>query len=91
MPPVRGHSCSVTLALSSFGVYLGRFQRWNSWDVFTQPQVFAHNLVPHLAHPQEQPRALAVMVLFTAFLGATYLVVLLVGGYSTTETPDRQT
>ena len=61
-------------ALGAFGVYLGRFERWNSWDVFTKPQLLAHDLLPHVAHPQDHPRALAVMVLFTAFLAMSYLV-----------------
>ena len=64
----------VVLALSSFGIYLGRFQRWNSWDVFTQPGRFAHNVWPHLAHPADHPKTVAVTVLFTAFLATTYLV-----------------
>jgi len=64
----------ATLALGSFGVYLGRFERWNSWDVFTRPGHLVQSLLPHLAHPQDHPRALAVMVLFTAFLAMSYLV-----------------
>ena len=64
----------AALALSSFGVYLGRFLRWNSWDVFTRPDVLVHRLLPHLAHPQDHPQALAVTVLFTAFLAVSYLV-----------------
>jgi uncharacterized membrane protein len=64
----------ATLALGSFGVYLGRFERWNSWDVFTRPRLIVQDILPHLAHPQDHPRALAVMVLFTAFLAMSYLV-----------------
>jgi uncharacterized membrane protein len=63
-----------TLALGSFGVYLGRFERWNSWDVFTRPRVLAHEILPPLAHPQDHPKAVAVTVLFTAFLAMSYLV-----------------
>ena len=62
------------LAASSFGIYLGRFQRWNSWDVFTQPSRFAHNVWPHLVHPYDHPKTVAVTALFTAFLAMTYLV-----------------
>jgi uncharacterized membrane protein len=64
----------AVLALSSFGIYLGRFQRWNSWSVFTNPGRFAHNVWPHLAQPHEHPKTVAVTLLFTVFLAATYLV-----------------
>jgi uncharacterized membrane protein len=62
------------LAVSSFGIYLGRFQRWNSWDVFTQPGHLAHNVWPHVAQPYDHPKTIAVTALFTAFLAMTYLV-----------------
>lgn len=64
----------AALALGSFGIYLGRFQRWNSWDVFTQPGALLNDLQTSLSAPADQAKALAVTVLFTAFLGATYLV-----------------
>ena len=60
----------LVLALSSFGIYLGRFQRWNSWDVFVQPE----RLLTSALTPEAYERTLAVTVLFTAFLAATYLV-----------------
>jgi uncharacterized membrane protein len=78
------------LVLSSFGVYLGRFARWNSWDVFTQPGTLAQDLVPHLVHPMDNTRAIAVMVLFTAFLWATYLVFYSFAGTSVGEAPERR-
>jgi uncharacterized membrane protein len=64
----------VVIVLSSFGVFLGRFQRWNSWDVFTNPGPLARQLADGLANPLDYPRALAVTAVFTAFLGTTYLV-----------------
>src|ERR671925_285711 len=63
----------AVLFLSSFGIYLGRFQRSNSWDVFVRPRSFAGDVWTRLADPGEHARVLAVTVLFTAFLAATYL------------------
>ena len=59
----------VVLVLSSFGIYLGRVQRWNSWDVFTRPGALLGDATEGL-----HARPLALTVLFTSFLLVTYLV-----------------
>jgi uncharacterized membrane protein len=79
----------AALALSSFGVYLGRFERWNSWDVFTRPRLLVQEVLPSLAHPQDHPKAVAVTVLFTAFLAMTYLVFYVFAHTSVIEAPER--
>ena len=57
------------LTLSSFGIYLGRVQRWNSWDLFTQPGALLGGATEGL-----HARPLGLTVLLTSFLLATYLV-----------------
>lgn len=36
--------------LCGYGVYLGRFLRFNSWDLFTKPHVIAYNILQSLTH-----------------------------------------
>jgi uncharacterized membrane protein len=62
------------LALSSFGIYLGRVQRWNSWDVVVHPGALAAQLGGGLLQPVDYPRPLALTVLLTSFLLVSYLV-----------------
>ena len=62
------------LALSSFGIYLGRVQRWNSWDVFARPTQLLGDIAGGLLHPLSHPRPIAVTILFTSFLLASYAV-----------------
>lgn len=64
----------AVLALTSFGVFLGRFQRWNSWDVVTRPRLLLGELLERGADPLGQGRAVAATVLFTVFLTLTYAV-----------------
>jgi uncharacterized membrane protein len=62
------------LALSSFGIYLGRVQRWNSWDLVAHPAAIGNQVGGGLLHPLSHPRPLGLTVLLTAFLLASYLV-----------------
>jgi uncharacterized membrane protein len=39
----------ITHALSAIGIYLGRFQRFNSWDLITQPDALADSIIDDLA------------------------------------------
>jgi uncharacterized membrane protein len=63
----------ATLELGSFGVYLGRVQRWNSWDVFVRPGALLGELARALVDPLAHPRPVGVTLLFMSFLAAGYL------------------
>jgi uncharacterized membrane protein len=62
------------LALSSFGIYLGRVHRWNSWDVVVHPGPLARQIGSGLLDPLSHPRPIGLTVLFTSFLLASYIV-----------------
>ena len=68
-----------TLVMSSFGIYLGRFLRWNSWDAIFNPQLLAADILPRLSDPFAYPRTLAVTLIFSIFLTIAYLTVRLLG------------
>jgi uncharacterized membrane protein len=63
---------TVVLAVAGFGVYLGRFVRFNSWDIVTHPSLLAGDLWQGASNPLGHPWAIAA----SAVLG-----VLLMGGY----------
>jgi uncharacterized membrane protein len=61
-----------TLGAGSLGIYLGRFQRWNSWDIFTRPMEILSDIWQPLRHPFSHPETVAFSVLFYLFLIASY-------------------
>jgi uncharacterized membrane protein len=63
------------LALASFGVYLGRFVRFNSWDALVRPGRVLEVVRTQLENPFQHPRMVAVLVALTAFLLVGYSVV----------------
>lgn len=64
-----------SLFLSGFGIYLGRFLRWNSWDVLTDPAGLFHAIAIRLLDPASHPRTYGVTLIFgsSLLLGYTAL------------------
>ncbi len=52
------------LVLSGLGVYLGRYERWNSWEVLTEPGKIFGGLAAGLADPLAYPKPIAISVFF---------------------------
>jgi uncharacterized membrane protein len=61
------------LLLAAFGIYLGRFGRWNSWDLLARPHELLTDVVVRLSHPLSHPRTLAVTLSYGTFLVLAYL------------------
>lgn len=63
-----------SLALSSIGIYLGRFPRFNSWDVLTNPQGLVQVVLGRLADPFGNPFLLVFAAAMTAGLVLSYVM-----------------
>ncbi|MCA9830975.1 MAG: DUF1361 domain-containing protein [Dehalococcoidia bacterium] len=64
-----------TLALSAVGIYLGRYQRLNSWDAIRDPGLIAGMIRVRVADPFGNDVLLGTTISFTAVLVALYLLV----------------
>lgn len=64
----------VVLALVTFGMYLGRYLRFNTWDL-THPGSFARKLAAHFRIPGKGRETLGFCVVHTVLLALLYLVV----------------
>jgi len=57
---------------AGFGVYLGRYLRWNSWDLVTQPAALARDILQYVVHPVQHWQVWGFALLFAALLLAAY-------------------
>ena len=60
------------MGLCGLGVYVGRFLRWNSWDIFLYPADVLGDIAHRLVHPLSHLQAYGVTLLFAAFLFVCY-------------------
>ena len=64
----------AALGLASFGVYLGRFVRFNSWDALVRPGRVADVIRNQLENPFHHPKLVAALIVLTGFLTVAYAV-----------------
>ena len=64
----------IAIVLCGFGVYLGRFLRWNSWDIIQDPFGIFNDILQRLIHPFAHFEAYFVTGVFTVILFSAYLL-----------------
>ena len=65
--------------LSSIGVYLGRFMRWNSWDLLQDPLPIAKDMYGLVRHPLSNLPTYVFLILFTLLFLFIYVSIQLLG------------
>jgi uncharacterized membrane protein len=63
----------IVIGLSGYGVYLGRFLRWNSWDVLFDPLGIAYDSLDPLINPITNADKIGFMIMYTSLFLVTYL------------------
>ncbi len=64
---------TVLLFVAGFGIYLGRYLRWNSWDIISKPFGILTDILERLASPFDYPKAWGVTILMGLMLNMMYL------------------
>jgi uncharacterized membrane protein len=74
--PLVGWIAAIgSLVLGSFGIYLGRYLRWNSWDVLSSPKGLLHDIAVRVLDPMAHQQTYGVTLIFSAFLVLGYLLI----------------
>lgn len=60
------------LTLSGFGMYIGRYLRWNSWDIMSNPLGLGQDILERVIHPFSHIRTWGATAGFTVFLLMSY-------------------
>jgi len=69
------------LFLGSFGVYLGRFLRWNSWDIISNPSSLLFSIVRRFVFPFQYLQTWGITLILTTLFYLLYLAIKKLPGY----------
>lgn len=60
------------LFISSFGIYIGRYLRWNSWDIVNHPTKLMGDIGDRIINPFDHTRTWGVTIFMGLFLTMLY-------------------
>lgn len=60
------------LFIASFGIYLGRYLRWNSWDILSNPFGLSSDIFDRFVNPFIHPRTWGMTLLMGILLNMIY-------------------
>ncbi len=75
----------ILLLLCGYGIYIGRYMRYNSWDVVTKPVSILKTSTHHIHHPFQNLNVWLFTFLFASFLGIIYFTIKKLPRLLTTE------
>lgn len=65
----------IVFLLCGFGIYLGRVERWNSWDVLANPGELATGVLNKCIHPLAHMHVWGLTVLFALLIWIPYMII----------------
>jgi uncharacterized membrane protein len=66
-------SAILLLFIASFGIYVGRYLRWNSWDIIAEPLNLIYDISDRFVNPFAHPRTWGMTIFMGIFLNMIYL------------------
>jgi uncharacterized membrane protein len=71
----KGKTTFITIGflfLSGFGIYIGRYLRWNSWDIILSPFALSSDILSKISHPIYYSRAWGLTLFIGLLLNLIY-------------------
>lgn len=65
----------LSVPLCAIGIVIGRFQRWNSWDLVRQPDAVMATTLEWMRSPLADTASTGVAIAVAAFFGLAYLTI----------------
>ncbi|MDR2181529.1 MAG: DUF1361 domain-containing protein [Treponema sp.] len=71
-PPLITIISTILLFIGSFGIYMGRYLRWNTWDLFIKPQEVLGEIGDRLLNPFGHRTTWGMTIFMGCFLNIVY-------------------